>query len=172
MKILSNLNTQKMKNYQVELKWGLFFVVASLVWMLIEKGMGLHGERIADHPIYTNLFAIIAIAVYVFALREKRQSLGGFMTWKQGFLSGVVITGIVVLFSPLTQWITHNVISPEYFTNAINYSVESGNATQAEAEAFFTLQSYMMQASIGALIMGLLTAAIVAFFVRKNVSIA
>ncbi len=51
----------------------------------------------------TNFFAIIAIAVYVFALLDKRKrDFGGRMTWIQGFVSGVIISIIVALLSPLT----------------------------------------------------------------------
>lgn len=158
-----------MKKYSLEIKWGIIFTVAALLWMAIEKLAGWHDEGIANHAIYTNIFAIIAIALYVLALRSKRRQLGNQMTWKEGFISGAIISVVVVVLSPLSQLITHYLISPSYFPNAIKYAVESGHSTQEEAEAFFNLNSYLMQASIGALIMGLITSAIVAFFVRNRV---
>ena len=158
-----------MQKYQLEIRWGIIFTIAALAWMVIEKLAGWHGEGIANHPIYTNIFAIIAIALYVFALRAKRRQLGNQMTWKEGFIAGVIISVVVALLSPLAQLITHKIISPEYFPNAIEYAVESGNMTREAAENFFNLNSYLMQASIGALIMGLITSAIVAFFVRNRV---
>ncbi len=144
-------------------------MAVTLAWMLIEKLTGLHGVHIDKHAIYTNIFAIPAIAVYVFALLEKRKKdLGGVMTWKQGFISGLIITIIVGILSPLGQVIIHNVISPEYFPNMIEFVVSEGHMEQSEAEEYFNLSSYIMQSVIGALIMGLLTSAIVALFVKKR----
>lgn len=157
-----------MKSIRIELKWALIFFVAGLLWMFFEKSMGWHDELIEMHPTYTNFIAPIADAIYVFALLDKRKQLQGFMNWKQGFVSGAIVTMIVALLTPLSQYLTHEIISPTYFQNAINYSVESGNATLEEAEAFFTIKSYAVQAFIGALLMGLVTSAIVAFFVKKS----
>lgn len=158
-----------MKKYATEIKWALIFCAAALAWMVFEKVMGWHGPKIKQHPYMTNIFGLIAIVIYVLALREKRQKLGGRMTWKQGFMSGLIISIIVALLSPLTQWLTHAVISPEYFSNAIAYSVEVGYHDSPEAAAeYFNLQSYMMQGGIGAIIMGVVTSAVVAIFLKRS----
>lgn len=156
-----------MNNYLLEIKWGLIFTAVALLWMVFERAMGWHGENIAVHATYTNFFAILAITVFVFALLDKRKSLGGTMTWKQGFTAGVIISLVVAVLSPPAQWITHTIISPGYFDNIIAYSVESGAATREQAEAYFNLQSYMLQGAIGGLIMGVITAAVVALILRK-----
>lgn len=158
-----------MKNWRIELKWAIIFMAAALLWMVFERLMGWHGSKIAQHPIYTNLFAILAVGLYVTALRDKRDHFfGGKMTWQQGFISGIVISVLVAFFSPLSQYITHKVITPDFFPNAISYAVREGKLTQEAAEAYFNLGSYIWQSTIGALVMGLVTAAIVAFFVRKS----
>jgi hypothetical protein len=90
------------------------------------------------------------------------------MSYKQGFISGLVITLIVTLLSPLTQYITSTLITPEYFPNVIHYSVSSGKMTQAEADSFYNLKSYIIQGLIGAPIMGLITTAIVAIFTKSK----
>ncbi len=161
-----------MKKYALEIKWGLIFTAVALLWMVFEKAMGWHGEKIAVHATYTNFFAILAIAVFVFALLDKRRQLGGSMSWKQGFFSGLLITLVVAVLTPLSQWITHTLISPEYFPNIIQYSVVNAKMTQAEAEAFFSLGSYILQGSIGGLVMGVITSAVVALFVRKKPELA
>lgn len=155
-----------MKNYTLEIKWGVIFIVAMLLWMLLERLVGLHSTHIGQHPIWTNLFAIIAIAVYVLALRQKRTQLNGVMTWQQGFLSGLIITAVVTILTPLGQYLTHTVITPHFFVNAIDYAVANDKMSQAEALAFFSLESYLLQAVVGALVMGIITSAVVAWFVR------
>lgn len=158
-----------MKKYSIELKWALIFAAMSLVWMLLEKLVGLHGTHIDKHATYTNLIAIPAIAVYVFALLEKRRKdYGGVMTWKQGFISGLIITLIVTVLSPLTQVITSKIITPDYFSNVIEYAVSTGKMDRAAAEQYFNLGSYIVLGLIGAPVMGVLTSAVVALFTRRK----
>ena len=159
-----------MKNIRIELKWALIFVGMSLLWMVLEKAVGLHSTHIGMHMYLTNLFAIPAILVYVFALKDKKKNYySGQMSYKQGFVSGLIITVIVTLLAPLTQWITSTIITPEYFPNVIAHSVDTGfYETVEEAEAYFNLKNYMVQSTIGALVMGVLTTAIVTLFVRTK----
>ncbi|HOI31570.1 MAG: DUF4199 domain-containing protein [Bacteroidales bacterium] len=159
-----------MKTIKIEIKWALIFVIMSLLWMWLEKLSGLHSTHIDKHMYLTNLFAIPAILVYVLALCEKKQKYyQGRMTYVQGLVSGLIITAVVTLFSPLTQWITSTIITPEYFPNVIEHSVATGyHSSREEAEAYFSLENYMKQSVIGALVMGVITSAIVALFVRSK----
>lgn len=158
-----------MKNIKIEVKWAFIFLLTSLAWMALEKALGWHDEKIADHATYTNIFAIPAIAIYIFALLDKRRNYyHGRMTYKKGFLAGLIITLIIALFSPLTQYITSTLITPDYFSNVIEYAVSSGKMTQLDAEAFYNLKSYMVQSVIGAAIMGIITSAVVALFTQSK----
>lgn len=160
-----------MKKYTTEIKWGLIFTIAALLWMVFERLMGWHGQNIDQHAVLTNLFAIPAIIIYVMALLDKRKNdYGGVMSWTQGFISGLIITGVVVILSPLAQYLTHTVITPDYFMNVIEYSVSSGNMNREDAEAYFTLGNYMIQSAVGGLIMGVVTSTVVALFTKKSVS--
>lgn len=158
-----------MSKYSIELKWAIAFVTMSLIWMFGEKLSGLHSDHIDKHAIYTNFIAIPAVAIYVFALLDKRKNYyNGFLTYKQGFLCGLIITLIVTLLSPLTQYIISVFVTPEYFPNVIKHVVSTGNSTQAEAEKFFSLHNYMVMGLIGTLTMGLLTSASVAYFTKSK----
>jgi hypothetical protein len=158
-----------MKNIKIEIKWAFIFALMSLVWMVLERSVGLHDTHIDKHATYTNLIAIPAVAVYVFALLDKRKNyFHGKMTYMQGFLSGLIITVFVTILSPLTQYITSTFITPDYFQNAIAYGISSGKTTPEAAEDYFNLENYIVQGLIGAPVMGLLTTAIVAIFTRKK----
>ena len=158
-----------MKKYQIELKWALVFVGMTLIWMIGEKLLGYHSEKIDQHEVITNFIAIPAIAVYVFALLDKKKNFyKGQMNYLQGFISGIIISVIVAAISPLTQYLTSVVISPEYFPNIIKYAVDNGKVTQAEAISYFNLKSYVTYGVIGALGMGAVTSAIVAIFVKSK----
>jgi len=158
-----------MDKYKVEIKWAFIFIGMMLTWMVLERLSGLHSTHIDKHAIFTNFIAIPAIAIYVLALLDKRKTdYGGFMTYKQGFMAGLIITVIVTIFSPLIQILISTVISPEYFANVIEYVVQEGKMTQQEAEDYFNLQSYLVQVLIGTPFMGLITTAIVAIFTKKS----
>ncbi len=159
-----------MKNIKIEIKWAIIFSVVGLLWMLLEKLSGLHGKYIDYHLYLTNLFAIPAIIVMVMALKDKKKNFyDGQMNYKQGLFSGIILSVFIALISPLTQWITSYVITPEYFPNVIKRSVELGYfKTTAEAEAQFGFQNYVIQGLIGALVMGIVTTAIAMIFIRTK----
>ncbi len=158
-----------MKKFQIEIKWGLIFILSGLVWMIMEKSLGWHDVLLEQHASLTMLYAPIAIALYVFALRDKKKSyFNGKMTYLQGLISGLVITLVVVILTPLSQYISHEYISPDYFLNIQKLSVEKGEMTQEEAEIHFSLMSYIQQSVVFAAFMGLLTSAIVAIFTKSG----
>lgn len=158
-----------MKNFSIEIKWAVIFFVMMTLWMLMEKMAGLHDENIENHELVTNLVSIPAILIYVLALLDKRKNYyNGFMTYKQGFRTGLIITVILTVLSPLLQFLISEIISPDYFANMIQYSVDNEKLSQAEAEDEFNLKNYMVMATIGTFVMGLITTAIVAIFTRRS----
>lgn len=159
-----------MKNIKIELKWAIIFSVMVLLWMVLEKLFGLHGKYIDYHLYLTNLFAIPAIWVMVLALKDKKKNFyNGQISYKQGLISGIILSLFIALISPLTQWITSYVITPEYFPNVIKRSVELGYyQTIPEAEANFNYKNYAMQGALGALLMGIVTTAIAMIFIRTK----
>ena len=62
-----------MKKFNVEVKWGVTFVIAQLIWIAFEKIMGWHDEHIDVQGVYSLFFAVIAFLIYYAALREKRE---------------------------------------------------------------------------------------------------
>jgi hypothetical protein len=160
-----------MKKYKIEFKWAIIFVIMTLLWMLLERLAGLHSTHIDKHVIFTNFIAIPAITIYVFALLDKRKNYyTGTMTYLQGLVSGLIISLIITIISPLTQYITSTIITPDYFDNIIQYSVKNGILSQEDAEANFNLQTYIIQGLIGAPVLGIITSAIVAIFTRKKLN--
>lgn len=153
---------------KIEIKWGLLFSLMTLAWMSLEKMLGWHDVHIDQHATLTNLFSIPAIAIYVLAFLEKRKAAGGIITWKQLFTCGMGITLLAGLLAPLVQVITFYIISPDYFQNAIEYAVTHEGKDRTEMEGFFNLKSYLWQSVVGAWVMGLVTAALVALALKKE----
>ncbi len=159
-----------MRKYRIEIKWAIIFSVVMILWMLGEKFLGLHDEYIADHSFYTSFFAIVAIGIYLLSLYDKRKNYhNGFMSWQEGFKSGAILTAGIVILSPFVQLLIIQVITPDYFRNITEYSIEAGEMDREEAELYFSLKNYIMQSMVWAAITGLITAAIVALILRRKI---
>lgn len=159
-----------MKNRQIEVKWAIIYSVVSLLWILLEKLTGLHGKHI-DYQMYlTNLFFLPAIWMLVRALKDKKKNFyGGQMTYKQGLVSGIVLSVFLFLLAPAVQWVITYVISPEYFPNVIKRSVELGYfPSTAAAEANFNFKNYATQSAVFSLVFGIVTCAIAMVFIRTK----
>ncbi|MBN2280739.1 MAG: DUF4199 domain-containing protein [Candidatus Marinimicrobia bacterium] len=158
-----------MKKYAIDIKWGFIFIAVTLLWMVLERLLGFHDQNIELHTIVTNLFFFPAVAVYVFGIRDKKKNFyQDEMTYFRGFKTGLIMTLVVTVFSPLTQILTVEVITPHYFSNMINFVVESGKMTQIQAEQYFNLKNYTLQTLVFSPLMGLVTAAVVAVFFKEK----
>ena len=136
---------------------------------MARRGPARDYERRPKQPIYTNLFAFVAIALYVVSIREKKINyFNNHMNWQQGFLSGVVLSIVICVFSPFVQYISYVWITPHFFDNIIKYYVDKKSQTQAQAQELFNLSSYVKQGIYGSLSMGVITSAIAAHFLKTN----
>ncbi|HLV92155.1 MAG TPA: DUF4199 domain-containing protein [Aequorivita sp.] len=160
-----------MKNIKIEVKWALIFSIVGLLWMVLEKISGIHGRYIDYHLYLTNLFAIPAITMMVLALKDKKKNFfKGQMTYKQGLVSGLVLSVLIAIISPLTQWVTTYIITPEYFPNVIKRSVELGYySTTEDAKAQFNYKNYAISGMVFSFIMGVFTTAIAMIFLKSKV---
>ena len=158
-----------MKKFAIEFKWAVIFIITSLAWTIFEKQMGWHDEKIEMQQIYTMLFGIVAIILYVLALLDKKKNFfNGIMDWKQGFLSGSILSLFVALMIPLTQYITFTVISPEYFDKLIALTVANKKMTLEAAQNYFNINNYIYSSTFSALSSGIVTAAIVSLFTKSK----
>jgi peptidoglycan/LPS O-acetylase OafA/YrhL len=158
-----------MKNLKIEFKWAIIFTITMLAWMFLEKTLGWHDEKIANHYWLTLLVLPIAVFMYILALREKRRRYyNKKMTWLQGFLCGFMVSVFTAALSPAAQYLTHHYITPEYFPNIIDYSVTHELMTIESANEYFNIKNYMLQSALGALIGGTIFSAIAAIFIRRK----
>ncbi len=158
-----------MKKFQLEIKWAILFSLLTLLWTIGEKISGLHDIHLDKHVFYTNFFAIPAILVYVFALIDKKKNeFQNTMSFQQGFVTGVYISFIIMILSPIVQYISMTFISPNYFENVISFVIKNKSMTAIQAHQYFNLKSYIFQSAFFALSVGIVTAAIVAYFLQSK----
>lgn len=156
----------------IEIFWGVIYIVLSVGWIYFESTMGWHGPEIDKHAGFSILFALPAMFVYWLALIHKRKShYHGFMTWQQGFISGIVLTLVIFLLAPLVQILYHKVISPEYLPNMVEFTTKIENRDRAEMESFFTLGNFIFQAMKDALLWGVVASALAALLTMRKKTI-
>jgi len=155
--------------FWIEMKWALICTAMYLVWMGIERLAGFHDTRLAQQPFVTSLILIPSVAIYALALLDKRRNFfGEQMSYRQGALSGCVLTVFVVILSPLGQLLTSLVVTPRYFANAIEYTVANGVFDRVQAEQQFNLGNYIVTSIVGGLMTGLLFSVVVPLFTRSR----
>jgi len=158
-----------MKNYIIEIRWAFIFTITAILWAGIEKLMGMHDSNIGTQPVFSFLFAIPAIAVYFLALLEKKQkTYNGNMSWKEGVVSGFVMSLFVAVLSPIAQWAIYTQISPEFFAKAVKFYTNRHILTEERALEAFNIQAYMKKSITESLSMGVITSALVALIVKTK----
>jgi hypothetical protein len=158
-----------MKTFIIEIRWAFIFTVTAILWAGIEKLMGMHDSKIGSQPMFSILFAVPAIFVYVLALLEiKQKKFNGVMTWKEGVVHGFVMSLFVAVLSPVSQWATYMLISPEFFAKAVNFYTDKHIMTETRALEVFNIQAYLKKCVIESLSMGVITSVLVALIVKTK----
>lgn len=159
----------KMKKFAIEIKWGIRYFFAYLVWVYVEKMSGYYNEKIDDYLLYSMLFYFIAVFLYIMAINDKKKNyFHNNMDWKQGTATGFFMTIVVAILMPLCQIVIHKGMAPEFFPNMIENSVLKGTKPE-DAKAFFNLSSYIFQSVFSALSFGVVISAIVAYFLQTKI---
>ena len=158
-----------LQNLKLEIQWAAIFSISSLLWFIIEKLSGLHDKQVDQQMTIAYFFSIPAILIYYFAIKNKKKTVfKGTMTWRQGVVSGVFISAFVAVFSIVVNYICFEFISPNYFTNISNHFVAIKSMSVSDAQSYFTLENYIIEGVFGALSTGVVTSAIVAFFLQTK----
>ena len=158
-----------MKKFAIEIKWAIISIIIFLAWMTLEKEIGFHSEKIKWQPLFNLLYIFPTFIVYFLALKDKKNKYyNGEMNWKQGLISAIVISFIIVIFSPITQFITHEFISPDFLENTINQIVLSKKLTLEEAKEYTTLTSSIWKNISDGLSFGVVIGAIVAYILKTK----
>lgn len=158
---------EEMKKFAIEIKWGIRYFFAFLVWTYVEKRSGYYSDKIDDYPLYSSLFLIIAIFIYVMAIKDKKKNYFNNMDWKQGSVTGIFMTIVIAILMPLCQIVVHKGMAPEFFPNMIENAISKGT-TPENAKAYFNLSSYIFQSIFSTLSFGVVISAIVAYFLQTK----
>src|SRR5699024_547461 len=91
----------------------------------------------------------------------------GVMNWKQGFVSGAMLSVLIAIISPLVQFFIYHYISPDYFQNMIDYQPKNGMPLSG-AKELYSMKFFMIQAVFTDLSFWITFSAIIAFILQKQ----
>ena len=158
-----------MKNYSIEIKWALRFTLLSLAWAIGENAIGLHDKYIHDYWKCSLLFILPAFLFFYLAIAEKKKYFfSNEISWKQGFITGIVISFIIALLNPIAQYVIYKSITPHFFENIIKYKIENTTMNIKTANEIFNLKAYLIQTTFGGLSYGIITGAIVSLLIKNK----
>lgn len=153
---------------KLEVKWGLIFSLASLLWVIGEYLVGLHDRFVDRQAVLTNLFFFPAVLIMYLAVREKKVRQGGRIGFNEALLCGIGVSVIVAILAPAVQYVFSRWINPRFFEEMIRHAVGSGKLTLEQARQHFNLNAYMLMSSIGAIGAGGLTSLALALVMRTR----
>lgn len=152
-----------------EFKTALLIALAGFAWAVIEYITGFHSSRIELHSVITWFAMIPVLFIYIWHYRQTKKHSHGQLTFKKGFLSGMLVTGVSMPLSMIGFLLFYYLVNPGFFSAFIKYSVENKIMTTDEAAAYFNIGSYLLQIAIGILIIGLLLSLILSFIFKSKV---
>ena len=155
--------------FKIEVQYSLLIFVVTLFWVVFEKQMGWHDVHIADHATFSLIYDFILLTLFAFAFLTQRVAhVEKARSWWSRLGFGIRISLMVTVLSPLVQWLIHEVISPNFFENIINYAVENNYLSTNEAVAKFNLKNYVFENLIGTSIIGFIYSLLLATIIPNQ----
>ncbi|AHM61094.1 hypothetical protein D770_14200 [Flammeovirgaceae bacterium 311] len=155
------------------LKWGFLTALFTFLWLSLEYLVGIQTDYIAFHPVITLLALLIPLLCMYYGLREEKLKAPREFSFSKGLITGLYISGVAAILGVLGHWIFYTWVNPDFFSNMITYTESRALAqgidvlvARREAEAYYTMESYLLQSVGGALLGGAVISAILSFFMR------
>ena len=160
---------------KTEIKYGFNISVAGFAFICAEFLLGLHTKFVKWHPMVSWVAMLIPVLGLIFAIRQKRYELGGFISYKKSLRTGVLVSIVSAIVNPLFIFIYYKIVNPGWTAfmveEARKFAISSGKdpfEAMKNAEIYFSMKSYMIQSALGALGGGILISLILAYFLQKK----
>jgi hypothetical protein len=158
-----------MKQFSIEFRWAFTFLLAQTLWIMLEKTLGFHDEKIQFQPLFSMLFVFVLLIIYVISLREKKaKAYNGNMTWREGFVSGLMLTLIIALFTTMTEYTKHHVISPYFLENMKALILKENKMSAENANQFFTFSNTLSQSIFYTISIGVVITSTISWIIKSK----
>ena len=153
---------------KLELKWVSIIIILHILWHVGERMLGFYGEK----SNYQEFSGMVFMALYAFvmylAIADLRSRNRGFLNKRQGFLSGLFISLILVAFAPIMVGLLAFVIQPDFFNEMIMASTTNGEYQSYQmAEQEYNYWSYVKLYMAGYMLVGSLFAALWSYILHR-----
>ena len=138
-----------------------------LLWLSLEYMVGLQDTYIAFYPYVSLLSVVIPVVCYRMALKEKIEKLGK-LTFKQAFISGLIITLFTCLLAVPVQLVFHKFINPDFFETMIQYSAKSSKLPIETAAMFYNIGSSIIESVLFTIVTGIIISLVFALWMRTE----
>lgn len=147
------------------------YVIASFIWSCIEYLSGLETTHINLHPYFvTPFYILLTAAIYILAVREKRASLGGSITFGKAMRTGIVLSLFIFLLNPVSFYVFNTFVNPNFFTDFAQYKMQTEIITKESADAYYNFNNLLIRGSIYRFVMGIVATVLTSWFIGKNIS--
>jgi len=153
---------------KLEIKWVAIVFILHVLWLIGERTFGFFGARIRHEELVSLAFFIVYALVMFLAVADLKSRNNGFLNRRQGFLSGLFMSLILVAMAPVMVGILMFAIQPDFFNVMIMAATERGEYSVYEAAVQeYNYWSYVKLFMAGYLLVGSLSAALWSFILHK-----
>jgi len=157
-----------MEKFKIEFKWASIFTAINLIWIYIEKYLGLHDEYIDYHSIVGLVMLLPLIFVIYRSLKQKKHEYyKGEMTWQKAFISGVLLSLLIAGLSPGPIYVMSEFVSPDFFDIILSKGISKG-IPEDFARQLYNLDAYIKSAIFFYLAFGVMISAVVGLVIKKR----
>ena len=157
-----------MEKFKIEFKWASIFTAINLVWIYIEKYLGLHDEYIDYHSIVGLVMILPLIFVIYMSLKQKKHEYyKGEMTWQKAFASGALLSLLIAGLSPGPIYVMSEFVSPDFFEIILSKGISKG-IPEEFANQLYNLDAYIKNAIFFYLAFGIMISAVVGLVIKKR----
>ena len=160
----------------LELKWGIIIGLANLIWLYGSYYLGMH-ETMGGIQIMVVSGFFITVAGFILGLRAVKKNEPE-INYLEGLKSGVVMAGVTAVIAPLSQigyfkwinpgWTKHMMeLTREYYSEK-GYGNDIVEIAVKDAEVKFALKNYLLQSTLGAIVIGCILSAMIMMFLWKR----
>lgn len=157
-----------MEKFKIEFKWASIFTAINLIWIYIEKYLGLHDKYIDYHSIVSLVMLLPLVFAIIMALKQKKRDYyKGEMTWQKAFASGALLSLLIAGLSPGPIYVMSEFVSPNFFEIALSKGIAKG-IPEDFAKQLYNLDAYIKSAIFFYLAFGIMISAVVGLIIKKR----
>lgn len=157
-----------MEKFGIEIKWAALITLSLCGWNYVEKMMGWHDDFSMVIASILIQFLILIVLMFFAFIDKKRNAFANQWTFMQAFKFGLFLTGLLTIFSPLAQYIIYQSISPDYFSNIIEYQLAKGKYTKESLLEIHNIDLKIREGVTNTLSIGVIFTALFAFVLKNK----